>query len=165
MKITAEGRFSIDVTGEELSRGIRPSKRAARNLAYLTESAGAVGIDGVIQAIEDLNEDRVDTSAITDSFPYPQIFTFTNLIIVCGESDIYELDSGSLTHMLGPVTAGGLWSAIDLFDFIYMSNGMVVVVRSAEDKTFSLSTDYPIASAICNYNGQVIIGGPEVNWV
>ena len=165
MKVTSTGRFSVDLSGEALSRGIRPSKRVPRNSGYLTESAGAVGLDGVLQTLEDLNEERFAIAPITDTFPYPQVFVFTNLTIVCDERNIYELVAGALVHELGPVTAGGLWSATDLYDFIYMSNGMVVVVRSAESKTFSLSTDYPIASAICNYNGQVMVGGPDVNWV
>jgi hypothetical protein len=44
-----------------------------------------------------------------------------------------------------------------------MSNGKIVVIRSAGDFTYSLSSILPSAMAICNYNGQVIIGAPDVN--
>ena len=42
-----------------------------------------------------------------------------------------------------------------------MSNSKIAVVRNAESNEYELST-YPHASAICNFNGQVIIGSPDV---
>jgi len=62
--------------------------------------------------------------------------------------------------VLGPVAAGQTWAAVDFYDYIYMSNGAVAVVRDPNTGTFSTTTDQPTAVAICNYNGQVMIGSP-----
>lgn len=152
--------FSITVDTSKLSRGLRPSKRMPRNSSFLIECKGAVGRDGVLQALDELA--RIDTAAITDVFPYPQVFVFTNLIIVCSRTKIYELVGSSLEEKL-TVTAGSLWSAADFYDFIYMSNGTVSVLRSPESNVYSITTDQPTAMSICNYNGQVLIGAPDVD--
>ena len=151
--------FSITVNTEKLCRGLRPSKRMPRNSGYLVECSGAVGRDNVLQTLEELT--RIDTSVITDAYPFPQLFLFTNLIIVCSSTKIYEYVGGSLVEKL-TVTAGSTWSAIDLYDFIYMSNGAVAVLRDAGDKTYSISTDQPKAMAVCNFNGQVLVGAPDI---
>lgn len=158
-----DGAFSFTIGTDELARGLRPTKRASRNSKFLVECNGAVALDGVLQVLNDLEDDRIDTSAITDGFPYPQIFVFRNLIIVCGETKIYELVSGALSLKL-TVAAGITWSAVDYHDFVYMSNGKVTVRRNATDLTWEETTDYPIASAICDYNGQIFIGAPDVEW-
>lgn len=161
MDILRDGTFSFEIPPLELSRGLRPSSHNPRNNKFLTECKGAIGIDGVIQSIDDFSETVIDTALITDGFPFPQIFVFTHVIIVCGETDIYELVGGALDHKLA-VAAGVTWTAVDFFDFIYMSNGKVAVVRNYEDKEYVVTTDYPIASALCNFNGQVIVGAPDV---
>ena len=161
MKVLRDGTFGFVIGAEALSRGLRPSKRVARNTQYLVECIGAVGLDKVLQVIDDLETDRIDTSAtITDAFPYPQIFVFTDYILICDQQNIYEWDGTSLTLMLGPVTAGELWSAVDFYGFIYLSNGSVSVLRDPNSGTYSPTTDQPIASAICNFNGQVMVGSP-----
>lgn len=161
MEVLRDGTFSETVGSKELARGLRPSKRTPRNRDYLVECAGAVGVDNVLQVIDDLENNRIDTSVITDSFPYPQIFIFSRLVIVCGETDIYEWDSGVLTHMLGPVSAGNMWSAVDFFEFIYISNNVVSALRDPTAKDWALTSDQPVANAICNFNGQVFIGGVQ----
>jgi hypothetical protein len=40
--------FSFTITSEQLTRGLRPSKRAPRDSKFLVESKGAVGRDGVL---------------------------------------------------------------------------------------------------------------------
>ena len=151
--------FSITIDTSKLSKGLRPSKRMPRNSGYLVKCSGAVGRDGVLQALEELV--RIATTAITDTFPYPQIFVFTNLIIVCSSTKIYEWVGGSLEEKL-TVTAGSLWSAIDLYDFIYMSNGVVAVIRNPESNVYSITANQPKAMAVCNFNGQVLVGAPDV---
>lgn len=159
MKILSNGYFSLPIATEELSRGLRPSKRLGRNNSYLISCIGAVGRDKVLQVMDELT--RVDTSVITDSFPYPQIFILTNMILVCGSQDIYELVSGSLDLKLHLDNPGSTWSVVDFFDYVYMSNAKVAVVRDAESKVFALSDDLPIAMSICDFNGQVLIGAPN----
>lgn len=162
MEVLRNGRFMFTIGADELSRGIRPSKRAARNEKYLVQSISAVGLDGVLQVIDDLEANRVDTTLdITDGFPYPQIFVFKEVILFCGEADIYEYVTGVLTHRLGPVTVGTLWSAIEYHNFIYMSNGVVAVIRDPNSGIFAVTALQPAAYAMCDFNGQVMLGGPE----
>lgn len=162
MEVLRDGSFSLTIEHEELAKGLRPSRRSPRNTKYLVECIGAVGLDSVLNVIDDLEDDRVSNGAVTFIFPYPQIFVCTNLIIVCGQADIYELVTGVLTHRLGPVTIGGLWSVIEIADFVYMSNGRVAVIRDPNSKTFTVTASQPFATSICNFNGQVLIGSPDV---
>lgn len=159
-----DGKFSFDIPTAELARGLRPTSRNPRNSKFLVECIGAVGRDNVLQVLDDLSEDQIDTSALTADFPYPQLFIFKNLIVVCTSTKIYEIVAGVLTERLS-VTAGLIWSAVEFDDFIYMSNGKVAVKRSFESKTWATTTDYPIASTICDYHGQVFVGAPDVEWV
>ena len=158
MEVLRDGTFSYLIGDSNLSRGLRPSKRIPRNREYLVECSGAVGMDRVLQVIDDLETDRLDTSIIVDGFPYPQIFVFTNAIIVCGETRIYEWVAGALVLEL-IVAAGELWSAVDFFEFVYMSNNVVAVLRSATSGVYTETAEQPVARAICNLNGQVHIGG------
>lgn len=162
MYVTRDGCFTFSINSDDLSRGLRPSEYLPRNENFLVECIGAIGYERSLQTIEDLSSLLVDTALITDGFPYPQIFVFVSHIIVCGETKIYELVGGALILKL-TVAAGIRWSAVDFHEFIYMSNGVVSVTRSAANGIYSLS-DLPIASTICNFNGQVMIGAPGVEW-
>jgi hypothetical protein len=160
MEVLKDGTFTHSIDSETLARGLRPSKRAARNSNYLIECHGAVGIDKVLQVIDDLELSRVDTTlTIFDTFPYPQIFVLPNLILVCGSDMVYEYDGSSLNAVLGPVAVGNLWSLINLHDFVYMSNGVVSAIRVPTSGVFELVTDQPVAEAMCNFNGQIMVGG------
>ena len=158
MHITRDGGFTFEIDSEDLSKGLRPSKHSPRNEKFLTECTGAIGYEKSLQAIEDMSDLLVDTSLITDGFPYPQIFVFTRHIIICGETNIYELVGGSLNLKI-TVAACIRWSAVDFHEFIYLSNGAVSVIRNASNGIYSLSS-LPTNSTICNFNGQVMIGAP-----
>lgn len=164
MPILQNGSFTFEIPTEDLAKGLRPSARSPRNAKFLTTCEGMVGLDNVLQVLDDIETHRVLTAAITDDFPYPQLFVFTNAIIICGETTIYELIAGALTLVLdvGVGNAGIEWSAVDFFDYIYMSNGKVAIQRRATDQLWEITSDVPIASAICNFNGQVLIGAPDV---
>ena len=155
------GKFSLTIKTKELAKGLRPSKRNQRDNDFLITCSGAVGKDGVLQVTDELV--RMATELITDGFPFPQLFVFTNMIIVCGLKKIYEWNGTSLDLKYTATDAGSTWSAVAFYDYVYMSNGKIVVIRSAGDFTYSLSSILPSAMAICNYNGQVIIGAPDVN--
>jgi len=154
--------FTFTIESEQLMRGLRSSKRVPRNAKYLVESTGAVGRDGVLAAIDELT--RLDTSEITDIFPFPQLFVFTNVTIVCSSTKIYEWVDNALIEKL-EVTAGSTWSAVDYYDYAYLSNGAVAVVRDYGTKLYSLTTDLSTANSILNFNGQVVIGSPDANAV
>ncbi|QGH73444.1 MAG: hypothetical protein [Podoviridae sp. cty5g4] len=152
-------RFSHTIDSAHLIKGLRPFERIPKNSEYLIECKGAVGRDQVLHAIEALT--RMDTSVITDGFPYPQLFVCTNLIIVCSRTKIYELVGNTLVEKL-TVSPGSTWNVIDFYDYVYMSNGRVAVVRDAGSFAYSITTALPVFSAGCSYNGQVIIGAPGV---
>lgn len=144
----------MQATITNLAKGLRPSSRTPRNSGYLVTSAGAVGRDGVLQALEAYT--RLDTGTITDAFPYPNLFVFDKAIIICSATVIYEWENYALVSKL-TVTAGSTWRAEAFGEFVYMSNGEISVERDPLTKEYSLS-DQPVFNAICNYNGQVIIG-------
>lgn len=160
MEIDRYGNFRVTIGGAKLMRGLRPSKRTPRNDGFLVTCQGAVGKDGVLQSLESLT--RLATSTITDAFPFPQIFVFTNVIIVCGLGKIYEWDGSSLVLKYTATTKSGPWCAVDFYDCVYLSNGVEAVVRDASDKTYGLSTNLPAAYSLCNFNGQVLAGAPDV---
>ena len=159
--MTDRSGLIIKIDAGELSRGLRPSKRMPRNSKFLTECSGAVGRDGVLSVLDEVT--RIATTAITDDFPYPQIFVFTNVIIVCSSTKVYEWVSSALVEKI-EVAAGSTWTALDFVEYLYLSNGNVAVVRDAGDKTYSETTDLPTAMAACNFNSQVILGSPDAGY-
>jgi hypothetical protein len=162
MEVLRDGEFSLTIAGDQLARGNRPTAKATRNNQFLVECKGMVGLEGVLQTLDDISSHWIDLHiTITDGFPYPQIFVFTNLVIVCSLTKIYEYAGGVLSAAKITVTAGSTWSAVDFYDFIYLSNSKVAVVRDATTGLYSLSTTLPKASTICNFNGQVHVGAPD----
>ena len=159
MEVLRDGTFVYNLGSAELARGLRNSKRVPRNGKFLVECVGAVGLDNVLQVIDDLENDRIDTSAILDTFPFPQIFVLTKMIIVCGKTEIFEYVGGSLVSKIAALTTGQLWSVVDYFEFVYMSNGVVSVLREPTSGVYSITAVQPVAGAICDFNGQVVIGG------
>jgi len=158
--IVKGGKFAFTIKASQLTRGLRPSKRKPRNSDFLVTCNGVVGRDGALQALDAMT--RLVTTEITDAFPFPQIFVFTTVTIVCGLRTIYEYAASSLTLKYTAADAGGLWNAVDFYDYVYMSNGKIAVIRNAGSKVYALDSNQPSATAICNYNGQVLIGAPDV---
>lgn len=147
--------FSFQIDSPKLIRGLRPSLRVPRDSGYLVKCAGGVGRDGSLQVLDVIT--RMATTAITAAFPYPQLFMFSELIIVCSPTVIYEWVSGSLVSKL-TVTTGSPWTAIDYHGFIYMSNGVVAVTRTAGG-VYAISSTLPVAQALIDVHGQVMAGG------
>jgi hypothetical protein len=141
-----------------IAKGLRPTKRAKRDSGFLVECKGAVGRDDVLQVIDQLT--RIDTSSLTVSFPYPQLFVFKNITIVCTSTVIYEWVAGALVSKL-TVTTGSTWSAVDFDDYVYMTNGVVVVERSPVTQSYALNTTLPKGMSLCNFNGQVFVASPD----
>ncbi len=163
ISVAQGGKFTFTIKAKELSQGLRATKQNPRDNDSLITCIGAVGNNGVLQVTDELV--RMATTEITDGFPFPQIFVFTNTIIVCGLLSIYEW-MGSALHFemsIPQSLAGGPWTAVDFYDYIYMSNGDAAVIKNAESNVYELSTTLPHATSICNFNGQVIIGAPNVS--
>ena len=159
--IARGGKFTFTIDNKDLVKGLRKNKQNPRNNDALITCSGAMGYNGVLQSIDELT--RLDTSSIVDGFPFPQIFLFTNMTIVCGLLKIYEIVSGSLSLKYTATTPGTTWSAVDFYDYIYLSNGREAIIRDAFTGVYSLSATQPHATAMCNYNGQVVIGAPDTD--
>lgn len=158
MEVLRNGKFTINLSNKDLAKGLKKNNKLARDRHGMTELTGLISKDDVITAMDQLI--RIDTNIITDGFPYPQLFILSNYILICGSTKIYDYSSGSLI-LVATVTAGNTWKVVDFIEYLILTNGVVNVVRSASDGTFNISTDFPEANAICNYNGQVLIGGPK----
>jgi len=153
-------KFTFTIKSSKLAKGLRPSKRMPRDSKFLVTCLGAVGRDEVLQAVDQFT--RLGTGD-TDTFPYPQLFVFTNMIIICTQTKIYEWVSSALVLKL-TVAAGSTWVALDFHDYTYLSNGSVAVTRDAGTKVYSTTTDLPTAMAALNFNGQVILGAPDAGY-
>jgi hypothetical protein len=170
MELTQETRlyqgldtgFSMFLDSKDVSKGLRPSSRSPRNTEFDIVCSGVIGRDGVLARQESMT--RIDTSVITDAFPYPQIFVFPELIIIFGSTKIYEYNGTTLTLKL-TVTAGNLWSCVAKGLYAYMSNGVVSVERSPESGVYALASDVPIVESICDFNNQIIVGAPTITTV
>ena len=161
ISVSQGGKFTFTIKAKELSQGLRPTKQNPRDADHLVICKGAVGKNGVLQVTDELV--RMATELIIDDFPFPQIFVFTNMIIVCGLTKIYEWDGTALHLKYTTEVPGGTWSAVDFYNYVYMSNGKIAVVRDVGSYEYTATPLLPSASAICNYNGQVIIGSPDIN--
>ena len=158
MKVLEDGSFSDIWEAPILASGLRQSSKYSRNLKSLIRCDGCIGIDGLLSTIEELTLSSLYTSnlVIKNDFPFPQIFTFEKFIIVCNRTTILELVGASLI-LKATVTGGELWTVGSSHDFLYLSNGVVSLVRNPLNGEYEI-TDAPVCSTILNYNGQIICG-------
>jgi len=161
MEVLRNGKFSLPILSTSLSKGLRKSQENVRNQHGLIECFGAVGREGVLKILEELS--IFETHEITDGFPYPQIFISPNIVIVCGADQIWEKSGYGLESKISGLSIGSTWSAVIYHDYAYLSNGRVSVERNPETKNYTLS-ELPTAMAICNFNGQVVIGAPNAGY-
>jgi len=162
MKTLPTGYFSFTYNTGDLSSGLRSSSKLPRNNKSLTVCNGAVGNEGTLCTLDTVTiSSMVDGSTELDNFPFPQLFVTDRHIIVCNETSIQTLVGSILVVQLTGLPAGDMWSAVGVHDFIYLSNGVVSVVRDPITQTYSIDTTAPKSSALCNYNGQIIVGYPR----
>lgn len=145
-----------EYTSEQLQKGLRAVAETPRNSLGLIQCDGAIGYHGTLQGIKAIT--AISTAAITDGFPYPQIFLLSNVILVCGRTKLYEWVNSALVEKI-TVTAGNPWSVVDFFDQLIMTNGVVTVERRPGDKVYALRNDLPIGEALFNWGGRIIVGG------
>jgi hypothetical protein len=157
MEVLRNGKFAHRYDSNALIRGIQPNAKQTRSQYGIETLSGMVGIDGSLVSLPTLT--RIATTAITDAFPYPQLFVHNTFSVICGETEIYEYDGTTLTLKL-TVTAGVIWDLVSSFDYVYLSNGTVSVVREPTTKAYSLSS-LPAFYGACNYNGQLMLGAPK----
>ena len=125
----------------------------------MIQSVGAIGRDSTLQSLPSITLDSLleDPLVVAEDFPFPQIFTLDKHLIVCNRDSILEWNYDQLVLKIS-VEAGELWEVASIDNFIYLSNGEVSVVRDPNTGSYALTTDAPVCSAICNFNGQIICG-------
>ena len=138
----------------------------ARNNPLLSESIGAFPYQGTLEAVEEFT--RIDTSGLpAHSFPYPQIFVISNTVVVCLEDAIYETTNGvSYTLKISGLTVGTLWSLVDFKTYIVLMNGATAVQKVHDTGVYEVvsygADKIPHGETVCNFNGHILIGSPEV---
>ncbi len=159
MRALPNGAFVESFT-TEISKGLRPSKQAPRNSKYLVQSQGVVGYEGVLKVLDTLSISSIanDPNIILSDFPFPQLFILDKHILVCNRQSILELQDNVFILVISGLAANNKWNVLSSHDFIYLTNGAVAVIRSPESNTYSISSTAPISSAVCNFNGQCIVG-------
>lgn len=158
MKVLGNGYFSDEWSSKDLFSGLRNTSKAIRNQKVLARCDGCVGIDGLLSTLDTPVISTLYSSSLVtkDDFPFPQIFTLEKFIIVCNRTTVLELKDSTLV-LKATVTGGELWTVGSSHDFLYLSNGIVSIVRNPNNGEYE-STDAPVCSAILNYNGQIICG-------
>lgn len=158
MKTLNNGYFSDRWEAGELAGGLRVTDKVPRGTKTLAVCEGAVGIDGQLNTIPvpTISALYASSLVVKDDFPFPQIFTLEKFIIVCNRTSILELTGAGLVSKATTVE-GELWSIASSHDFLYLSNGVVSLVRNPQTGEYE-NTDAPVCSAILNFNGQIICG-------
>ena len=150
--------FNYPIT-EHLKKGLAVTYNP-RNVPFLVESIGAFPYEGKLQAIKEF--ERIDTSSLGAlSFPYPQLFVFSDSILVCTQTKIYELVDNALVLKIENLPAGQTWSAVDFKTYIYLTNAMCVVEKNSQNGVYALNITLPFGMCVCNYNGQILLGSPN----
>ena len=158
MRVLNNGYFSDTWTSEDLSKGLRSTDKSIRNQKVLTRCDGMVGIDGLLGTIPTITLSTLWSNdlIIKDDFPFPQIFALDKFMLICNRASILEYNGATLISKIS-ATGGELWTVASAHDFIYLSNGVVSIIRDPATGNYSLS-DAPVCSAILNFNGQIICG-------
>lgn len=140
------------------SRGLVP-KENKRGVLYLTESTGAFPYEGSLITCEDFSANQIDLSSLSCSFPYPQIFFLSEVVLVCTPTKIYEYPD--ITTAKITTTAGCLWTVADYKTFILLTNCQVMVKKDAETGVYSVDSSRPFGTCVTDFNGQAFITSPD----
>jgi hypothetical protein len=159
MKITGDGSFIFTLSSDELASGLRKRSTLPRNSPNMIELVGMIGIDKVLQTLDELT--LIDTSELSESFPFPQLFILSSTVIICGETSIYEYYNGTITHKITASRVGSTWRVLDYGGYIIMSNGVVTITKDPITDLYSEDVTLPIFNASCDFNGQVLIGNAQ----
>lgn len=158
MKVLANGYFSDNWEAQSLASGLRNTSKTSRNSKVLEDCDGCIGVDGLLTSAPTLALSTIHDSdlVIKNDFPFPQIFTLEKYLVVCNRTTVLELVGTSLV-LKSTVTGGELWTVGSSHDFLYLSNGVVSLIRNPLTGEYEI-TDAPVCSTILNYNGQIICG-------
>jgi len=145
-----------------LGAGLRSNERSPKNTQVMVHSDGAYSENRILRTLDVL--DKIDTSELDCSFPFPQILKLKQFTLVCTETAIYEYRNSVITLLLGELNAGSTWTYADYEFYIVMTNGAVMVIRDPQTGTWAkyVGCEIPNGLCVCNLNGQLLIGGHQV---
>ena len=145
---------------EGLTAGLRASSSVQRKL---------VQADGVLRKSEELiNLDELSTFDISSieacTHPFPQIFQLRNWTLICTPTKIYTFDGTTLT-LVYTAAEGSTWTIADFYRFLVLTNGNEYITLDPETGAWSKYLDAVISEClcVCDVNGQLFAGGPEVS--
>ena len=142
--------------------GLRHSENNPRNAQALIESTGAFYNKGEVVNVDDIS--TIDFSALGCTFPFPQMFQLKNYTLVCTPTKIYTYDGAALT-LVYTAEEGSTWTIADFYHFLVMTNGRELVMHWPDTNAWSKYLDcaVPYCLCLCELNGQLFVGGPEVS--
>lgn len=150
--------FDVTITSPQLMRGLRPYGGAPRNSAPFIECKGGIGHAGAFTTLPPFGL-TIPVTFATGGFPYPQIFIFTNHILITCQTEILEWQAPLAISKIAGLPGGTAWSAVEYNDFIYLSNGKTSVIRRPSDGVFVIDASLVAAEALLDAHGQVMAGG------
>jgi len=168
------------VIDEALKKGLSPEKAMIFNSPYLQRCLGfRCNRSNLEAAIEGSNPLAGEVAFYYD-WPFPQFITGNGYnILVIRESTvnlediIYEVseDLGTVTHMFSidelTFGVGTMMEAADFGDYLFMTNGVVMIYRNTVTDTWVAATTHaniPMMRTICNFKGQAVGGNIVSAW-
>lgn len=146
-----------------LEVGLRKSDNNPRNVGALTLADGVVHKSAELVSLNWLT--TFDISSIEAcTFPFPQKFQLREWTLVCTPTKIYTFDGTTLTSVY-TAEEGSTWTIGDFYNYIIMTNGKELITLNPDTGVWSKYIDckIPYCLCLCDVNGQVFVGGPEVS--
>lgn len=145
-----------------LAAGLRDSEYNPRNVGALIKAQGVFQESRKLSEIPELSSFDISTID-AQTFPFPQCFQLRHWIIICTPTKIYTYDGVTLTLVYTAVE-GSTWTVADFYDFLVLTNGQELITLDPEDGSWSKYLDcaIPYCLCVCDLNGQLFVGGPEV---
>ena len=170
---------------EGILKGLRPFSSNSMDNKSLTRSDGMFPYATKVLTTH-YDVQAIDLSFLNCSFPYPQVFVLGLFMLVCTETEIYEV-SGQLVKdflldphnewLLDPdgnplytydnlvlkisnLAPGEMWTVADFQSYVLLNNGSQNVSRDTTTGKYSIvGSQIPRGSCIVGTEGQVLIGG------
>ena len=146
---------------EGLEVGLRHSDKNPKNVQALVRSDSVFYETGILRNTDEIS--TMDLTALGCTWPFPQIFDLKSFKLICTETEIYKLSGGSLT-LVFTALEGSTWTMADFDTFLVFTNGRVLATLDPVSGIWSQYFDcaIPACLCVCNLNGQLLVGGPEV---
>lgn len=146
-----------------LSVGLRASSHNPRNQGALVKAQGIIQEAKELFNIDELS--TFDISSLEDCIsPFPQIFQLREWTVICTPTKIYTYDGSSLT-LVYTALEGSTWTFGDFYNYLILTNGRELITLNPETGIWSkyLDSAIPECLCLCDLNGQIFVGGPNVS--